>query len=396
LPLHGIKVLDFTQAAGGPYGTQILGDFGAEVIKIEPLTGDHFRPLLKGAWAFSVNRNKKSIALNLKTPEGKDIINNLLKTADVFIEAFVPGTMDKLGFGYEAVRKVNPGIIYCSMSGYGQDGPYSARSGYDVCAQCESGLMASTGEEGRPYVRIGSSLIDYGTGMNACIGILLAILDRQKTGEGQYIDVSLLDTAVSWMNYRITYFSLTGKNPQRLGSAANFTAPYQVFSTADKPLFIGVSTEKFWKIFCKIINLEEYVDDQRFNTNENRLRNREALITLVEGELKKHSSAELREKLDEAGIPCAPVLKVGDTVSDPHIKARQMIVDIDCPGYGRLKTSGIPIRLSRSMGEIKSVAPLLGEHTVKILEENGFSEDQIAYLQERGVILQYENEGGDS
>lgn len=386
--LDGLKVLDFTQAAGGPFGTQLLGDFGADVIKIEPPTGDHFRPLLKGTWAFSLNRNKKSIALDLKTPEGKEIIHRLIKTADVLIESFVPGTMGRLGLDYEKVKKLNPKIIYCSFSGYGQTGPYRRRAGYDVCAQCESGLMAATGEEGRPYVRIGSSLIDYGTGMYACIGILLALLDRQVTGKGQFIDVSLLDTAVSWMNYRITYYSLTGKNPKRMGSAANFTVPYQVFDTADKPMFIGVSTNKFWKDFCKILNLEDLIEDHRFDTNERRLENKDILIPIIQKELKKHKSAELQKKLEEVGIPCAQVLKISEMVKDPHVNAREMVVDMECPGYGKLKTSGIPIRMTRTKGEIKRRAPLLGEHTVEVLKKANYKDEEINVFFKKGIVFQ--------
>lgn len=388
-PLDGIKVLDFTQAAGGPFGGQLLGDMGADVIKIEPLTGDHFRHMLGGAWTAAINRNKRGIAVDLKKPEGKEIILKMAKNADVFMEAFVPGVMDKLGLGYGVIKEINPRIIYCSISGYGQTGPYRGRAGYDVCAQCESGIMAATGEEGRPYVRIGSSLIDYGTGMYAAYGIALALLEREKTGRGQQIDVSLLDTGVSWMNYWITYYSLYHENPPRLGSGHQYAAPYQVFETKDRPMFIGVSTDKFWKSFCQVLNLPELAADPRFATNDDRVKNRAELVPLVQKVIKEYTSAELLEKLDAVGIPCAPVNKIGDMVADPHVQERETVITMEYPGFGKILVPGIPLRLSETPGEIRRAAPLLGEHTVEVLAEAGYTEAEIKQLLEKKVVLQH-------
>ena len=385
-PLDGIRVLDFTQVAGGPYGAQILGDFGADVIKIEPLSGDHFRGKFDGTWCFSLNRNKRGLALNLKTEEGREIVNKLIKTADVFFEAFVPGTMERLGFGYDTVNRLNPAVIYCSFSGYGQTGPYRNRAGYDVCAQAESGIMAATGEEGRPHVRIGASAIDYGTGMNACIGILLALLDREKTGKGQHIDVSLLATGLSWMNYRISYYSLTGKNPGRVGSAATFNCPYQVFETADVPMFIGVSTDKFWKIFCRELDFEELVDDPRFITNDKRLENSKILIPLLTEALRGYTSDDLAEKLGSVGIPYAKVLKVGEMMELPHVKETGMVISMDSSEHGRLAVPAVPIRMSGSAGEIRRSAPRIGEHTNEILREIGYTDVEIDRLQKKSAI----------
>jgi crotonobetainyl-CoA:carnitine CoA-transferase CaiB-like acyl-CoA transferase len=385
-PLDGIRVLDFTQAAGGPYGAQMLGDFGADIIKIEPLTGDHFRSKLDGTWCFSLNRNKRGLSLNMKTEEGCEIVRRLIKTSDVFFEAFVPGTMERLGFGYDTVKDLNPAIIYCSFSGYGQTGPYRNRAGYDVCAQAESGLMAATGEEGRPYVRIGASTIDYGTGMNACIGILLAILEREKTGKGQHIDVSLLATAVSWMNYRVSHYSLTGKNPDRLGSGAGYSCPYQVFETADIPMFIGVTTDKIWRAFCSELDLPELVADPRFVTAEKRLENQGILIPLLSKALKQWVSDDLAEKLSRGRIPYAKVLKVGEMLELPHVNETGMVIPMESAEHGRLAAPGIPIRMSETPGEIRRRAPRIGEHTEEILGELGYSDNDIDRLRNTGAI----------
>lgn len=388
-PLDNIKVLDFTQAAGGPFGSQMLGDMGADVIKIEPLSGDHFRFSLKGVWIPTLNRNKRSIAINLKDTEGRKAILNLAEKADVLFESFVPGTMDGLGLGYEVIEAVNPGIIYCSLTGYGQKGLYRQRAGYDVCAQAESGLMAATGEEGRPHVRIGASVVDYGTGMFAAYGITLALLERQKTGRGQYIDVSLLDTAVTFMNYWYTYYYVTGEDPPRMGTGHLNAVPYQVFEASDRPVFVGVSTNKFWETFCDLFNLNHLAGDPRFATNAGRVKNREQLVPLLQEVLRQYDSAELTARLNSGGIPCAIVMKVSEAVEDPHIK-ENILVETDCRNFGRLKIPGIPVRLSDTPGEIKRPGPLLGEHTVEILKETGYSDDEINQLIEKKVILQHE------
>ncbi|KFI38221.1 hypothetical protein HY02_05495 [Peptococcaceae bacterium SCADC1_2_3] len=388
-PLEGIKVLDFTQAAGGPFGGMILGDMGADVIKVEPPSGDHFRPMMGGAWSVVVNRNKRGLAIDLRTPEAKEIIFKLVKEADVFMEAFVPGVMERLGFSYEEVNKVNPRIIYFSFSGYGQNGPYKKRPGYDICAQAESGLMAATGEPDRPPVRIASSLIDYGTGMYGVIGILMALMVREKTGKGQCIDVSLFDTAVSWMNYWVTFYSITGQNPPRVGSGHLLGAPYQVFNTKDDPLFIGVSTQKMWKEFCRLLNLNHLYDDPRFAENANRTKNRAELIPLVQETLSKYSSIELKEMIDSVGIPCARVMTVGQVIEDPHVKERGVVVELDDPVLGKVKVPGITLRLSDTPGQIKRSTPRIGEHSVEILKEAGFKEEEIENFINKKVIFQY-------
>jgi crotonobetainyl-CoA:carnitine CoA-transferase CaiB-like acyl-CoA transferase len=388
LSLEGIKVVDFTQAAAGPFGAMLLGDMGADVIKVEPLTGDHFRAMFKGIWASSVNRNKRGIAVDLRSPEGKEIAMKLIAGADVMLEAFVPGVMDKLGLGYEEVKKINPGIIYCSISGYGQDGPYSKRPGYDICAQCESGLLAATGEEGRPPVRVGSSLIDYGTGLYSAFAIMVALRHRDKTGQGQQIDASLLDTGVSFMNYWITIYSVTGENPKRVGSGHAMAVPYQVFDSKDLPVFIGITSDKNFKEFCNAFKCEELAGDPRFISNDERCNNRDVLVPLVQNSIMQFTRQEILEKMAAAGIPSAPVLTVGEMMEDPHVKARNMIVDVDFPGTGKIKIPNMPFRMSETPGVIRRTMPALGEHTLEILKEAGYTEERAKQLVEEKVVLQ--------
>lgn len=388
LSLEGIKVVDFTQAAAGPFCAMLLGDMGADVIKVEPLTGDHFRAVFKGFWAASINRNKRSLAVDLRSPEGKEIARKLIAEADVMMEAFVPGVMEKLGLGYEEVKKINPGIIYCSISGYGQDGPYSKRAGYDVCAQCESGLLAATGEEGRPPVRVGGSLIDYGTGLYTAFAIMVALRHKEKTGHGQCIDASLLDTAVSFMNYWVTLYSVTGENPPRVGSGHAMAAPYQVFESKDKPVFIGITNDKNFKEFCQAFKCEELAKDPRFMSGDNRAKNRDVLIPLVQDALKHFTRKEILESMTAAGIPSAPVLTVGEMVEDPHVKARNMIAEVDYPGVGKIKIPNMAFRMSETPGTIRRTMPELGQHTLEILKEVGYTEQQARKMLEAKIILQ--------
>lgn len=388
LSLDGIKVVDFTQAAAGPFCAMLLGDMGADVVKVEPLTGDHFRAMLKGFWAAAINRNKRSLAVDLRSPEGKEIARKLIAEADVMLEAFVPGVMEKLGLGYEEVKKINPGIVYCSISGYGQDGPYSKRAGYDICAQCESGLLAATGEEGRPPVRVGASLIDYGTGLYTAFAVMAALRHKEKTGQGQWIDASLLDTAVSFMNYWITLYSVNGENPPRVGSGHAMAVPYQVFESKDLPVFVGIANEKNFMEFCSAFKCEDLAKAPRFMSNENRCKNRGVLVPLLQNAMKQFTRQEILEKMTAAGIPSAPVLTVGEMIEDPHVKARNMIVDVAHPGVGKIKIPNMPFRMSETPGTIRRTMPELGEHTLEILKEMGYTEEQSRKMLEEKVVLQ--------
>ena len=386
MPLKKIKVLDLSQFAAGPFGTMILGDMGADVIKIEPLHGDAFRNVLGGAWSMIINRNKRSMAIDLKTESGKEIALKLASEVDIFLESYTPGTIEKLGLSYEAVKAVNPDIIYCSLSGYGQDGPYKNRAGYDVCSQAECGLMAATGEPDGGYVRIGASPIDYGTGMFALIGMLIALHVRDETGKGQFIDVSLFDTGINWMNFWFANYQLTGNNPRRLGTAHEFATPYQVFETKDKPLFIGISDDRAFIDFCREFGLHDLLQDSRFNNRDGRLKNREVIVQIVKDIVIQHNREDIIKRIDPYGIPYAPVNTISDLYNDPHVIARDLLKEIDSE-KGRLKVPGFPIQFSETPGTIRSPAPYLGEHTEEILSEIGYDNEVIERYRTEKIIL---------
>ena len=280
--LSEINVLDMSHALAGPTAGMILADLGAKVVKLEHPHGDHFRPLLGGAYYAAVNRNKRGISLDVKKREGKEAARKLIKRSDVLLESFTPGTMENLGLGYTDVKELNPRIIYCSISGFGQNGPYCELPGYDVVAQAMCGIMMCTGMPDGPPVRIGASWIDMGAGMYVVIGILKALMERQETGLGRHIDVSLLDTALSWMSPLIARYSMSGDLPQRIGSAFAPFSPYQVFRCKDGYVFIGASTDRFWRTLCELLKIEHLIDDLRFATNEARLQHRSELTELIE------------------------------------------------------------------------------------------------------------------
>lgn len=387
--LKGVKIVDLTAAIAGTLGTLVLADLGADVIKIEPLKGEHYRTALNGAIVLAMNRNKRGVALDLKTKEGQGIVLNLVKEADVFVENFVPGTIEKLGLSYERVKEVKPDIIYCSVSGFGQHGPMSRRPSYDPVAQAMAGIMIATGEQdGKPCRQV-TSLIDMTAGLYASIAILACLNKRQSTGQGQRIDISMLDTAVSAMNYFLTWYSLTGNLPTRQGSGTPGWTPYQAFDTKDKPIWIGVSTDKFWQAFCQALNLEDLGKDGRFLNDKSRREHREKLVAKVAEVCLQYTSEELDRKLQEAGVPVGILSTVAEVSDNPQVQFRNLIEEFYYPGKGRVKTVKTPIMIEGKLPDARMQAPLIGEHTVEVLKEHGYSDSDIQGFISQGIVAQH-------
>ncbi|MBZ5537956.1 MAG: CoA transferase [Acidobacteriia bacterium] len=372
LPLEDLRVCDLSRILSGPYCTMTLGDMGAEVIKVEPPTGDDTRgwgpPFIQGesAYFLSLNRNKKSIVLDLKTEAGKDALWKLIRKSDVLVENFKAGTLARLGFDFEQVSKSNPRLIYCSITGYGHTGPRASAPGFDVVIQGESGAMDVTGFPEGPPVKFGLSIADIVAGMNAVQAILLALRVREKTGRGQHIDIALLDSLVGCLTYQAqNHFA--GVHPKRLGNRHPSIAPYEMFETSDGFMNVGVGNEGLWKKFCAAIGLQGLFEDSRFTSNSDRLRNYDSLRRLLAGKLKTKPRAEWRKILEDAGVPSGYINTVEEVFQDPQIQARGMIAQVNHPTIGHLRLVGIPIKLSETPGEIRLPPPRLGEHTEEIL-----------------------------
>ena len=371
--LDGLVVLDLTSHLSGPYAAMMLADHGADVIKIERKgTGDDSRrmpPFVNGESApFMVwNRNKRSVELDLKTAEEKAILLELVDGADILIENFRPGTLDKLGLGWETMKKRNPRLVYAAISGFGQTGPYSNRGGFDLMAQGMSGLMSTCGPADGPPHRLPIAISDVAAGMFLAFGILAAIEARHKTGRGQYVETSLLEAATSFGVYEAAHFSAHGTRPDRIGQAHRGSAPYQCVAAADGYMTIGAAQQHFWERFTDIIGKPELRSDARFLTNADRVTNNTALITLIEAEMKKKPKAYWLEAMEKAGIPCGPVLNYDEVLTDPHILARDMYVETQHAKAGTFKTLGVPVKLSETPGGVRRAAPVLGQHTEEVL-----------------------------
>jgi crotonobetainyl-CoA:carnitine CoA-transferase CaiB-like acyl-CoA transferase len=386
--LKDIKVLDLTAAVAGTSATMVLADLGADVIKVEPPKGEHYRYSADGALLLTHNRNKRDLALDLKTAEGQEIAYKLASRADVLVENFIPGTAEKFGLGFEKVSTLKPDIIYCSVSGFGQEGPYSKRPAYDPLVQAMSGIMIATGEPGGKPCRQQTSLVDLSSGMYAVIAILAALIERERNGKGCRIDISLLDSAIFAMNYHLAYYSLSGNLPRRLGSGSEPWVPYGAFDTKDRPVWIGVSSDRFWASFCKALGLDDLMNDSRYEAEEGRRQHRNVLDETVGEICHQYTSEELESKLVKAGVPCSRLSTVAELELNPQVKLRRLIEQWDYPDKGTVKIIKSPIMIDGHLPETKTKAPRLGEHSTEILTELGYSEEQIKDLINRGFIVQ--------
>jgi len=373
--LDGLTVIDFTNHLSGPYCAMILADQGANVIKVErPGKGDDLRaspPHVNGEGApFMLwNRNKRSIALDLKNAEDLETAHKLVEGADVMIENFRPGVAERVGLGYAAMAALNPGLVYCSISGFGQTGPYSPRGGFDLVAQAMSGLMTINGPpEGGPY-RIPIAISDVAAGMNGAIGVLTALQHRNRTGEGQQVDVALLDSALAMCVYEAANVFATGERPERLGQGHRGSAPYQIFPTADGWFALGASQQRFWEETCRIIGAPELIDDPRFLEKKDRVARQQELAALLAPYFQQQTTDHWFQRFDAANIPCGPVMNHLETLADPHILARDMVAPVDHAKAGPGRTLGTPIKLSKTPGGVRSAAPTLDQHRAEILAE---------------------------
>jgi crotonobetainyl-CoA:carnitine CoA-transferase CaiB-like acyl-CoA transferase len=391
-PLDDLMVVDLTRALAGPYGTMMLADLGARVIKVEtPDGGDDTRgwgpPFYNGesAYFLSINRNKQSLTLNLKDPRGRDLLLRLLRGADVLVENFRPGAMDRLGLGYAAVHEIAPRLVYCSISGFGQTGAYRERAAYDLIVQGMGGIMGITGEPDGAPMRVGVAIADICAGMFAAYGILAALRVRERTGLGQWVDAAMLDGQVAWMTYMAANYFATGENPPRVGSAHLNLVPYQPFATRDGFVNVAVGSEGLWQKFCQALEIP-IAGDPRFATNADRVANRAALLDLLVPVFARRTTAEWAECLLRGGVPAGPIYRMNEVMEDPQVRHREMVVEVEHPNAGRIRVNGVPLKFSDTPGGVVSPPPVLGEHSEAVLREIGCAPAEIASLRRDGVI----------
>jgi crotonobetainyl-CoA:carnitine CoA-transferase CaiB-like acyl-CoA transferase len=392
-PLAGTVVIDFTRVLSGPYCTMLLADMGARVIKVEqPGKGDDTRawgpPFVHGesAYFLSINRNKESITLDLKRREAQEVLDRLLAKADVLVENFRPGTMDRMGIGYERVSTHQPRLVYGSISGFGQTGPRRDLPGYDAVVQAEGGLMSITGDADGPPYRLGVAISDIVAGIFASHGIVLALLARERTGRGQLVDVGMLDSTAALLTYQAGIFFATGTSPGRLGNRHPTIAPYETYTARDGDFVIAVGNDEQWRRFCGAVGLDGLASDPRFETNRDRVTRYDELRPLLAARLLERPRAQWLEALTAAGVPCGSVRDVGEVLGDPQLAARDMIAHLEHAAAGAIRTLGVPIKLSDTPGAVRTPPPQLGEHTDAVLRDLGFAAEEIARLRATGTV----------
>jgi CoA:oxalate CoA-transferase len=393
-PLKNVKVLDLTRVLAGPYSTMVLADLGAEVIKVEmPGTGDDsrgFGPYINGesAYYMSINRNKKSITLNLKDADAKNILSELIKKVDVIVENFKPGTMEKLGFGYEDVIKIKPDIIYAACSGFGHSGPYMKKPAYDAIVQAMGGIMSVTGQIGGEPTRVGASIGDITSGIFTSVGILTALYHKQSTGEGQKIDVAMLDCQVAILENAISRYLVNGEIPKPKGNRHPSVTPFEPFEAKDgNKIVVAIGNDKLWMKFCEINDREDLMNDNRFKTNTLRTEHYDDIKPIMDDIMKQKNSYEWLDLFDEHAVPATEVNSVDKVINHPQIIARDMIVEVEHPVVGNFRMPGIPIKMSKTPGAIRYAAPVLGADTETILKDMlGFDDGEIQNLRDQGTI----------
>jgi len=393
-PLEGIKVVELAQIMAGPTCGMLLADMGADVIKVEKLPGgddtrSYTEPAIGGESAafMMLNRNKRGIAVNLKKPGGLEIVKRLIAGADVVTENYRKGTLEKLGLGYDVLEKLNPRLVYCAISGYGRSGPYADKGGFDLIAQGFAGIMSITGEPGGPPAKSGTSIADINAGILAALGIVSALVARATTGRGQFVETSLMEAAIHQTFWQSAIYFATGVNPGPTGSAHILTAPYQAFPTRDGWINIGGANQSNWERIVRVIGRPELAEDPRFLTNGDRMRNLAALVPIVSERTRSRTSAEWVRDFEAAGVPVGPINKIGDMLADPQVRSREMVVDVQHPRAGPMKTLGAPVKFSATPTAIRRPAPLLGEHTREVLKGLGYSAGEIEAFERNGAVL---------
>ena len=391
--LENLVVLDLTRVLAGPYSAMMMGDFGANIIKIEqPGVGDDsraFGPFVgkESAYYMSLNRNKRSMTLNFKEQGARDLFKEMVKKADVVLENYRPGTMEKFGLGYDVLKEINPSIIYAACSGFGETGPYSQKPAYDIIVQAMGGIMSITGQEGGEPTRPGASIGDIIAGLFTTIGVSMALYHRAMTGEGQKIDVAMLDCQVAILENAISRYLVNGVVPGPLGNRHPSITPFEAFTASDGHVIVGAGNDRLWKKLCEMIGKPELISDSRFLTNGDRTNNQKALKPILDEVFKTKKIDEWLAMLEEAGVPCAPINTVDRVVKDPQVNARHMLVEIEHPVAGKMHLPGVPIKMYKTPGSVDKAAPLLGQHTEEILKELlGMSKEEVDALRAKDIL----------